>query len=102
MRLEPGVFLGHRLCLQTMDGLTLTYYEYAGCCDLPFHEHEFAYASFPVLGGYEEHCRREAHTCRAGQGVFHPPGEVHRDRFHATGAGVFSIELDDRWLARLR
>ena len=102
MRLEPGVFLGHRLGGQALDGLTLTYYEYASCSSLPFHEHEYAYASFPVLGGYEEHCRREAHPCWAGRGVFHPPGEVHRDRFHATGAKIFSIELDDRWLARLR
>ena len=85
-----------------MDGLTLTYYEYAGYSDLPFHEHEYAYASFPVLGGYEEHSTREAHPCGAGRGVFHPAGEAHRDRFHATGARIFSIELDDRWLARLR
>lgn len=34
--------------------------------------------------------------------MFHPPGEVHRDRFHRAGATIFSLELDDRWLARLR
>src|SRR5439155_21017438 len=70
MRLEPGVFLGHRLGGQALDGLTLTYYEYASCSSLPFHEHEYAYASFPVLGGYEEHCHRDAHLCWAGRGVF--------------------------------
>ena len=102
MRLEPGVFLGERLGGQALDGLTLTYYEYAGCSNLPFHEHECAYASFPVLGGYEEHCSREAHPCSAGRGVFHPPGEVHRDRINPAGATIFSLELDDRWLARIR
>ena len=77
MRLEPGVFLGHRLCGHALDGLTLTYYEYAGCSNLPLHEHEYAYVSFPLLGGYEEGCTREAHSCMAGRGVFHPRGEVH-------------------------
>ena len=102
MRLEPGVFLGHRLGGQALDGLTLTYYEYAGGSNLPIHQHEHAYASFPVLGGYEEHCSRDAHSCGEGRGVFHPPGEMHRDRFHPAGATIFSLELDDRWRARLR
>lgn len=102
MRLGPGEFLGQPLVSLAVSGFTLTEYEYSPHSDLPVHEHEHAYLSFPLSGAYEEVCGRQSRTCEAGGAVFHPRGEIHRDRFHGNGAAIFSVELDDVWLDRLR
>jgi AraC family transcriptional regulator len=102
MRLEPGMFLGRLLHLRACGGLTLTHYEYAAGVDLPWHEHERAYLSFPLSGGYEERHGAASCECSAGRAVFHPSGERHADRFVGEGASIFSVELDDASTEQLR
>lgn len=102
MRLRPGEFLGQPLRSLMVAGFTLTQYEYAPHSDLPLHEHEYAYLSFPLSGAYDEFCGPQQRTCLPGAAVFHPRGEAHRDQFHGRGATIFSVEFDDFWLDRLR
>ena len=102
MRLDPGEFLGRQLRSHTSGGFTLTQYEYSGQSDLPTHEHSCAYLSFPLTGAYEESYTGKMQLCSAGRAVFHPRGESHSDRFAAIGATIFSIEMEDVWLGRLR
>lgn len=102
MRLRSGEFLGQPLRSYEVSGFTLTQYAYAPHADLPPHEHEHAYLSFPLNGAYEEWCGRQSRTCVAGGAVFHPRGEAHRDRFHGEGAAIFSLEMGDAWVERLR
>lgn len=102
MRLGAGQFLGTRLGLHLFQGLTVTSYGYPAAAALPNHEHERAYVSFPLQGSYEEHHGRSTAGCKPGEGVFHPAGEVHRDRFNALGATILSIELEERWVEEIR
>ena len=101
MRLGAGQFLGRRLGLHPFDGITVTSYLYATAATLPMHEHERAYLSFPLRGSYQEHHLRFISRCGPGEGVFHPAGEAHRDRFEALGATILSIEMEEPWLDRL-
>src|SRR4051794_26735636 len=102
MRLETGRFLGRLLHLRACGGLTLTHYEYAAGVELPWHEHERAYLSFPLSGGYEERHGATSCECVAGRAVFHPSGDRHADRFVSEGASIFSVELDDASTEQLR
>jgi AraC family transcriptional regulator len=102
MRLAPGRFLGQLLHLRACGGLTLTHYEYAAGVELPWHEHERAYLSFPLSGGYEERHGVTSCECIAGRSVFHPSGERHADSFVGDGASIFSVELDTDSTEQLR
>ena len=102
MRLSAGSFLGQPLRLRESGGFVLTYYEYEADVALPRHEHQQAYISFPLRGSYEEHYGRRERQCGAGRMLFHPCGEAHADCFGSAGATIFSVELSDAWLARLR
>jgi quercetin dioxygenase-like cupin family protein len=102
MRLGAGHFLGTRLGLHSFDGLTVTSYTYPAAATLPNHDHERAYLSLPLQGSYQEHYGRSTAGCKPGEGVFHPAGEAHRDRFDARGATILSIELEARWVEQIR
>ena len=100
--LRAGEFLGRPVQAYESDGLTLTLYDYAASCSLPLHGHENAYLSFPLTGEYEERTINGTRRCAAGQALFHPTGETHRDAFGGVGATIFSIEMNGAWLDRLR
>lgn len=102
MHLRAGEFLGVRVRTRVAGGFTLTQYDYPAGADLPEHEHEHAYLSFPLSGGYEEKLGRTTRECVAGRGVFHPPGERHADRFTAGISTIFSVEIEPSWIERLR
>src|SRR4051812_3115057 len=101
MRLSAGEFLGRPLRLRESGGFTFTHYEYAADANLPRHEHQHAYISFPLSGSYEERYGRSERQCGAGRMLFHPRGEAHADRFGSAGTTIFSIEVSDVWLTRL-
>lgn len=102
MRLHAGEFLGSALRVHGWGGFTLTEYSYPAYTRLPNHEHQFAYLSFPLTGSYEERCGNTHARCSTTTAVFHPKGERHADVFEAAGARIFSVEIDDGWLERLR
>jgi AraC family transcriptional regulator len=102
MRLTAGEFLGAPLRRRAAGGFVFTQYEYRAGLSLPAHEHESAYISMPLAGAYHERVGTTLRSCVAGQPVFHPAAERHADRFSDAGATIFSIEIDGRWIARLR
>ena len=62
------------------------------------HQHETAYLSFLLAGAYLEFCGSRETTCSAGTVIWHPPNDVHGDRFHSTGGHLLNLEISEVWL----
>jgi len=61
------------------------------------HQHSNAYLSFVIAGEYVESVGRVSVACATYRVRFHPPGEVHADRFGPRGAHCLNLKLDERW-----
>jgi AraC family transcriptional regulator len=59
-----------------------------------------AFLSYVTAGQYEETRGGSAQLCLTSTVLFHPPGEVHADRFGEQGGAVLSVEFAPSWLAR--
>ena len=88
----------------TCDGAEFTLSEsiYPAGLRMPSHEHEPAYFSFLLRGGYTEICKKGTRTCKPSSIVFHPPGERHAVDFHDAEVRIFRMEVKSRWLERGR
>lgn len=62
---------------------TLTETTYPPRLKLPEHSHETAYFCFIIQGSFTEEYGRHSRMRDASTLVFHPPQEVHSDRFHS-------------------
>jgi AraC family transcriptional regulator len=71
---------------------------YAGDVSLARHEHQTAYVSFLLAGGYQEISREQDRNCLPGTVIWHPQTETHADRFHASGGHLLDLEVDAGWL----
>ncbi|MGH7488103.1 MAG: helix-turn-helix transcriptional regulator [Thermoanaerobaculia bacterium] len=69
---------------------------------LPLHSHDRAYLGFVVNGRHRETTARQDRDCGRSSVVFHPAAERHANRFSRDGGRIFRVEIDDRWLTRLR
>jgi AraC family transcriptional regulator len=101
-RLGPGHFCGTLRRRAEIAGMVLTDYVYAPDLELARHGHELPYASVVLGGQYAETLGRRTRTCAPMTVTVHPSGEEHGDRFHATGARIFSIEFRHDWIGRDR
>src|ERR1051325_6790082 len=97
--LPRGTFWGQPLRSSEVRGLTRSDYTYHPLLRVAPHCHESAYLSIVLSGGYEESLPGGERTCRGGTVTLHPPHERHADRFGTTGARIFTIEFEPRWLA---
>lgn len=66
------------------------------------HSHPGAFVHLVLRGALEDRCGQTIHTCTPSTVIFHAPDLVHANHFLGPGALTFSIELEDRWLQRLR
>jgi len=99
-RLPAGEYYGERRLCRRLTGLLLTECRYGAGVDTPRHAHAHAFFSYAAAGQYEETRGGSAQLCLAPAVLFHPPGEVHSDRFGERGGAVLSVELAPSWVAR--
>lgn len=101
-RLNAGQFFGTVCGRLDVAGLVLTETVYDADQEICDHEHADPYSCFVVAGTFHESVATLASQChRQGQLIFHPSGEVHSDRFEASGARCFNIQFGARWSEQL-
>jgi AraC family transcriptional regulator len=88
--------------LSRVAGITLWEALYAPDFRMRPHSHQTAFVHLVLRGALEDRCGRTTHTCTPSTVIFHPAELIHANHFLAPGARTFSIELDARWLDRLR
>lgn len=88
----PRSLLEHACDARQLGGITISTTSHGAGTALPAHYHEREYFCFVTDGRFEERAAGGAHRCTAGTLVFHPPGDVHADRF-AAASECLNIEL---------
>ena len=101
-RLRPGVFLGHSVKCSKIADLILTESSYAARTTLPRHAHENSYFCFSLDGSFTEHCGSREVVYTPSALTFREASLSHRAYVHDAEARVFTLELDPRWIDRLR
>jgi AraC family transcriptional regulator len=99
--LADGQFFGKTLRREAIAGLVLTETGYAPRTTIPRHSHSNPYICLVCAGGYTEIYGRRTRECEPHTVVFHPPGEVHTERFHDAPGRSFNIELPAPWTKRV-
>jgi AraC family transcriptional regulator len=100
-RLADGQFFGAMLRREAVAGLVLTETGYAPRTEIPPHSHANPYICLVCEGSYTEVYGQRTRECRPHTVIFHPPGEVHAERFLDTEARSFNIELPAAWIQRV-
>jgi AraC family transcriptional regulator len=81
---------------------TLSETAYGPKVKLPKHSHQSAYFCLVLQGGYTETYGSHSRTCEPSSLVFHPENETHSDEFHETGGRCLNVEIEPRWLERIK
>lgn len=66
------------------------------------HAHHVAFFNLILDGHYVEHINNRTNQLKPFTTIFHPSGIEHRDEIGPGGVRIFSIELRDEWLDRMR
>ncbi len=101
MRLVRGQFYGTLLGQRECTGFLLTETACGSFQFLPEHCHELAYVSFVLRGCYAEGYCGKTFEHKAGQLIFHAPGEWHWDRVHEQGGHFLNLEVPSPHMDRL-
>jgi AraC family transcriptional regulator len=83
-------------------GFVLSECAYPPGLRMPRHEHEPAYFSLVLRGGYTETIGDAELRGRPAALISHPPGRAHAVAFHQEEVRIFRAEVKPRWLERLR
>jgi AraC-like DNA-binding protein len=100
--LGPGEFYGSIASSARLAELHLTDVVHRLERKLPNHEHELAYFSLLLDGGYSETVGRRRLVYGPASVGFHPSGVSHRDEIAPGGGRFFCVELEASWLERIR
>jgi len=100
--LKPGQFFGRVARKYSAGGATLSEVRHPRPRRVPVHGHEACYFCHLLGGDYSETFNDETIQYSLRSIAFHPPGTVHRGEIGAAGGRLFAIELDGRWLERVR
>ncbi|HEX7186423.1 MAG TPA: AraC family transcriptional regulator [Thermoanaerobaculia bacterium] len=100
--LSGGQFYGEVLRRRCVSGLVLTELRHQRRRSFPRHGHELAYFCLLMDGGYCERIAGRPVAQVPMSLAFHPPGLEHHDEVGEGGGRFFSIEVEGRWLERLR
>lgn len=100
--LRPGHFYGQVLRKHVGDGIILAEFKHDRARRLPTHYHELAFFHLLLHGHYSETFGRRTATLKPFTTIFHPSGVTHHDEIGQGGMRIFSVELQDEWLDRLR
>ncbi|MBI1762561.1 MAG: helix-turn-helix transcriptional regulator [Acidobacteria bacterium] len=101
-QLPPGKYYGETLRLRKLPCFELSERVYSPWYQTPKHTHKQALFCFVMQGQYTESYGSQTRECRSSSLLFHPPGEVHAERFHAVGGRSFIVELAPAWLKKMR
>lgn len=100
--LRPGHFYGQVLNKHARSGIILTELRHDCARKLPTHSHELAFFQLLLDGCYRETFGQRTADLTPLTIIFHPSGITHHDEVGETGMRIFSVELQDQWLDRLR
>lgn len=100
---QPDFFDGDVLRWCEFAGLTVGEISYPAGCERPKHRHERACFHFLLQGGYAERQEKRFAQCNTFSLSFQPCGFEHSYRGATeTASRALSIELGEKWLARLQ
>jgi AraC family transcriptional regulator len=100
--LKAGEFYGRVTERYARDGLVLSEIRHDGPRKLPTHSHERAFFCLLLEGGYAERFGRREVEYDPFTVAYHPSATTHADEIGRSGGHLFSVEVDDRWIERLR
>jgi AraC family transcriptional regulator len=102
LTLGPGEPRARTAKPSKVTGISLWETFYAPDFKMRPHSHPSAFIHLILRGALEENCGRTTHRCTPSTVIFQPADLIHANHFLAPGVLTFSIELDNRWLGRLR
>lgn len=100
MKRQP--FAGQTIQSRELMGYSLAETLYPAHWKMPRHEHEAAYFSLVLQGGYDESYGAQTRSCQPASLVFHPPGEDHAVVFHQERVRIFRVQMNNAFLERVR
>ncbi len=100
--LRPGHFYGQVLHKHVRHGIILAELKHDRARKLPTHSHELALFHLLLDGRYSETFGRRTAVLKPLATIFHPSGITHYDEIGEAGMRIFSVELQEEWLDRLR
>jgi AraC family transcriptional regulator len=98
--LSSGALFGERLRGSRIGWFKLSERSYPPRLKTPEHAHKWSFLCLVLEGAYTETRGHRTRVCHAATLLFHPQGEVHVEHFHETGARLFVVEIEPRWLKR--
>ena len=101
-RMHEGQFFGTVQRAHASAGFRLSETAYQPRQSVPSHAHDMAYFCVLVAGAYDETYGRQTVSYQPMSVAYHPPSEEHRGEISQVGGRVFFVEIDHRWLDRLR
>ena len=102
MQLPPGSYYGETLRSRKVASFELSERVYSPGYQTPKHTHKQALFCFVMQGAYTETYGSKTRECKASTLLFHPPEELHAERFHEAGGRSFIIEIAPNWLTQVR
>src|SRR5215510_5253043 len=102
MQLAQGNFFGRVLSSRKVGEVLLNETVYFAGARIPTHSHEEGYFCLVRRGSYTEAYGTKERTCGPFTLAFHPPGELHSERFDNREVRSFNIEITRAWLGKLR
>jgi AraC family transcriptional regulator len=100
--LPHGRFYGQTQIENKLPGLVLTETLYPPRLLVPQHSHQNAYFCFVLSGSYTETYGTNTRNCTASTLAFHPPGEVHSEKFDDSAVRSFNVEIEASSIQRIR
>jgi len=100
--LKAGQFYGQSVNKQQVAGVILSELLHPQSKQLPQHSHEMGFFCLLLDGAYAEYYRTKTIAYRPMTITWHPPGISHRDEIGRAGGKFFTVEVQHRWLERLR
>jgi AraC family transcriptional regulator len=101
LRLRDGNYYGQLVRRDEVAGFILTETVYRAGAQIPSHAHANAYFCVVLQGAYTEAYNGRSRECRATTLAFHPPEEVHSERFRDEPVRSFNVEIPPVCMARI-
>ena len=96
--LPPGQYYGETVRSRGIPGLSLTETVYPPGTVIPLHQHAHGYFCLVRSGNYLETFGGRERSCGPATLAFHPPGELHSERFGDAAVSSFNVEVAPEWL----
>jgi AraC family transcriptional regulator len=102
MKLSQGNFFGRILSSRRVGDFLLNETVYYPGTRIPSHSHEDGYFCLVRRGTYTEAYGKRERCCGPFTLAFHPPGELHSEKFDEREVRSFNIDITREWLARMK